>query len=168
MDFLANMPLLNLIIFLVFIIVIIVLVANILKNKKVKIGNTEISNEREQKVVTTTRSSERTIIKRQIHIGRAVCANFRSYIPHYKNYDSTVIENICYKVSDEIEDLILFNHISMNDEYINSRFQVIWSVIESNLNDNFTDEDKIDLKRITLENFKKLIGILLNVRRECE
>lgn len=167
MDFLATMPLVNLIIFLVAIVLIVVLIVIALRNKKIKIGNTEIS-EKEKQVVKSTRVSERAIIKKQIHISRAVCANFKCKVPHYMNYSEAEIENICFKVADEIDDLILFNHITNDDEYINSRFQLIWAVIHTNLNTNFTEKDTEDLQKTVYENFRKLIGILLNIREERE
>ena len=162
------MPLINLIVFIVGIIIAILITAGFLKGKKIKIGKAEITEEIEKKVVSNTRISEREIIKRQIHIARAVCANFKAHVPNYKNYNESVIENICYKVSDEIEDLILFNHLSLDDNYINSRFPLIWSVIENNVNSNFKEEDCRLLKDSTYRDFRKLIEILLNVRKENE
>lgn len=164
MDFLATMPVINLIILLIFIIVFAVLMAHLLKGKDIKFGKASIT----EKQKTETRINERDIIKRQVHIARAVCSNFKIYVPHYNKYDQAVIENTCYKVADVIEDLIFFNHLSDDKSYIDSRFECVWEVIVDSLNGNFTEEDKAQLKDISYEHFERLVDLLLTVRQERE
>ena len=161
---LAAMPLINLIVFISGIIIAILITTRFLKNKTIKIGKAEISDS----IKKETRVSEREIIKKQIHIARAVCLNFKNLVPHAEKYNLEIVENICYKVADEIEDMILFNHLSTEDEYIDTRFPLVWSVVTKNLNENYTKEDRAELETLCKENFKKLIKILLEIRKERE
>lgn len=168
MDFLATMPILNLVILLVFVIVFVILMNHLLKGKKIKAGNVEISEDKKQTIINNTRLSEREIVKRQIHVARAVCSNFKFKIPHSDKYSDAQEENICHKVSDAIEDLILFNHLSTDEYYVKSRFEVVWSVIKENINNNFTKEDEAALYDLVNKDFEKLIGVLLSIREERE
>lgn len=139
--------------FLIFLIVLIVLLAFLSKKgilvldiKGVKLGYTE---------------RERTIIRQQSEWAKLYCDGMEPKLPHPEGYDIWKSRYILECVYDEIMTWITYNHISMNESYIEiKQNKLVFLVNSLTIKDEYhTEEFNDEVRKETKFIISKLVQI---------
>lgn len=104
--------------------------------------------------------TERELIRRQIEKAHSFVMSIEGKIPADKNYKEYLVKYILEKIYDEVIKWIMFNHITVNQLYIEDKQNCILNLIYSMpINDDFkTPEFKERVCKWTYELIEQLVN----------
>jgi len=120
------------------------------------------------KILIDKDSSERVrlLMKKQSEYAKNACVGFEKRIPRFDGYNDTLGELIVEKVYDEIVNWIMINHIEDNEDYIETKQEIVWNIVsENSVNDHVKTKQ---FKKQCDEYIESIVKRLVQMRERNE
>ena len=98
---------------------------------------------------------QRLLMKTQTEYAHNACIGFEKRIQRFDGYNSLLGEIIVEKVYDEIVDWIMINHIMDDEDYIETKQEIVWNIVTSE-----TIDDRMRTKKFKEQVYDCIEGII--------
>lgn len=85
---------------------------------------------------------QRLLMKKQTEYAKNACIGFEKRITRFDGYNPYLGALIVEKVYDEIVDWIMINHIEDDEDYIESKQEIVWNIVTTETLDDRMKTDK--------------------------
>ena len=109
---------------------------------------------------------QRLLMKKQTEYAKNACIGFEKRIPRFDGYNQYLGTLIVEKVYDEIVDWIMINHIEDDEDYIESKQEIVWNIVTTETLDDRMRSDKF--KKQVYSCIEGIIKRLVQMRSRSE